>query len=109
MVLLKRLYNELVTTISSEKKILKKFEDVDKKTPDITKCIATRNFNRLIKTNFNRVVTEMSKGFASKNQVETRLDLGDQNRDEMKKLKTLNYFIGKSYFDNDGLQNYSIF
>ena len=54
-------------------------------------------------------MTEISKGFASKNQVETRLDLGDQHRDEMKKLKTLNYFIGKSYFDNDGLQNYSIF
>ena len=54
-------------------------------------------------------MTEISKSFASKNQVETTLDLGDQNRDKMKKLKTLNYFIGKSYFDNDGLQNYSIF
>ena len=40
-------------------------------------------------------MTEISKSFASKNQVETTLDLGDQNRDKMEKLKTLNYLLAK--------------
>ena len=54
---------------------------------------------------------ESSKNLASKNEVETRLDLGYKNREIIKKLQTLylTYFIGKSYVDDDGSQNYLIF
>ena len=56
-------------------------------------------------------MAKISKVLASENQVETTLDLGDKNKDKMKNLQNfdLNFFVGKSYFDDDGLQSYSIF
>ena len=41
---------------------------------------------------------------ATKKQVENALDLGDKNRDKIKKKLSvcLSYFLGKMYFDDKG-------
>ena len=53
---------------------------------------------------------ELAKRLASKSQVDIALDLVDKNK-EKKNIQEfdLSYFIGKSYFGNDGSQNYLIF
>ena len=53
-------------------------------------------------------MAETSKNLATKNPVETAIDIRDEKREKITKLKTfdLSYFIGKSYFDDDGSQNY---
>ena len=54
---------------------------------------------------------ELAKRLASKSQVDIPLDLVDKKKRKTKNFQVFNlsYFIGKSYFGNDGLQNYLIF
>ena len=39
------------------------------------------------------------------------LDLGDKNRKNLEKIQVmcLSYFLGKSYFEDNGTQNYLVF
>ena len=97
----------------SDKVNLKKMiEDVDKKITDTTKFIETQYFNKLTKLNFDARMAETSEYLATKNQVETEIDLKDKNREKIKqKVQTLDLscFIVRIYFDNNGSQNYLIF
>ena len=56
-------------------------------------------------------MAKASKHLATANQVETALDLGDKNRAKIKKLQTFDFssFVGKRYFDDDGILHYLIF
>ena len=47
-------------------------------------------------------MVEASKSLAIKNQVQTALDLRYKNRKKLQEIG-LSYFIGKNYFDADGL------
>ena len=49
-------------------------------------------------------MAEGSKRLVTKKLVENALDFGDKTREKAKELQTfdLSYFVGKSYFDNDG-------
>ena len=51
------------------------------------------------------------KSLASKIEAENTLYLGDNNRQKIEKLQTfdLGYFLGKSHFEDDGMQYYLIF
>ena len=53
-------------------------------------------------------IAEAPKNLENKKQVENSLDLGDQKREKIKKLRAfvLSYLIGKSCFDD---KNYLIF
>ena len=55
------------------------------------------------KTDFNAILSSLNRKIT---QNKTKLV-----ENELKKLKTFdsNYFIGKSYFDEDGTQNYLVF
>ena len=77
--------------------------------PNTSKFAMTQEFNRLAKVNVNARITVASKNLATKRQVENALDWGDKNG-KNKKLQTFNLsdFVGKSYFDDVGSQNYLI-
>ena len=61
--------------------------------------------------NFDARIKQEVKSLASKSQEDAALDIGDKYREKIKKFETFNvsYFLGKSFFDNDGSQNYLIF
>ena len=56
-------------------------------------------------------MAEASKNLAVKKQVENAPDLQDKNGNKITKFQTFDasYFIGKSYFHDDGSENYLIF
>ena len=56
-------------------------------------------------------MAEVSKKRATKKQVQNEFDLGNKNREKIKNLQTFDliYFIGKSYLNDAGSQNYLIF
>ena len=61
--------------------------------------------------NKNKFYCENSRSIknpATENQVENALDFGDKSREKLQ-LFNFSYFIGKSYFDDDGSQGYLIF
>ena len=55
-------------------------EDIDKKLSDTSKFIATENFKRLTKINFNARLTKSLKNLATKNYVETALDWRNKSK-----------------------------
>ena len=80
------------------------------KIPDAAGFITTLDCKRLAKISFLARMREVTKSLVSKSQIDTTLDTADKNR-KNKKLQTLglSYFVGKSYFDDDESQNYSVF
>ena len=54
---------------------------------------------------------EGAKSLTSKSEAKNVFDLGDKNREQIKNFKYLLQiiFIGRSYFDDNGSQNYLIF
>ena len=75
-------------TIDPNKQNLeKKTEGADNKILDTSKFIVTWDVNKLIKLIFNSRMADTSKNFATKNQVETALDLAKKK--ERKKIKRL--------------------
>lgn len=76
--------------------------------PNTSKFAMTQEFNRLAKVNVNARITVASKNLATKRQVENALDWGDKNREKIRNFKHLSDFVGKSYFDDVGSQNYLI-
>ena len=109
MILLTRLYDELVirvnTTYPDKENLEKKIENVDIKISNTSKFIVTQNFNSLTKMNFNARMAEASKNLRTKKPVEKSLYLGNKDRQKKNSTFALNYFTGKNCFDNDGLQN----
>ena len=75
-------------------------KNVDKKIPNTS--IFYLEFNKLTKINFNERMAETSENLASKNEVETSLNLEDKNREEKLQTFDLSFFIDKNYFNNDG-------
>ena len=66
----------------------------------------TQDFDRLAKTNIDARTAEARKNLANENAI----DLEDKNREKIKVFKYwFKHLIDKSYFDNDGSQNYIIF
>ena len=60
------------------------------KIPDTTGFITTPEFNRLSKINFDARKKESTRSFASESQIDTTLDVADQNRKKfLKNLKRL--------------------
>ena len=59
----------------------------------------------MIKTNFDSTVSSLNNKIAA-NKTKT-----ESIENELKKIKTLDlsHFIGKSHFEEDGLQNYLVF
>ena len=106
-----KLVKKINTTDSDKQNLEKKSEEVDKMIPDTIEFIVTQDFNRLTKMNFTARMAEALKNFATKKQVENAFELGYKNREKIEKLQTfdLSYFVGKTYFDYDGSQNYLIF
>ena len=96
---------KIVKAVNSDKQNLEKNEDVDKKILDTGTFIETQDFNRF------SIVAEGLENLAIKNQVETALDLVDENTDKIKKLQAfyLLFFIAKSRFSDDGSKSYLIF
>ena len=62
---------------------------LDKKKPDTSNFINAHNFNKLTKTSSNARMLEGPKDIATKDQVETALDVRDKNRNEIKNFKCL--------------------
>lgn len=60
---------------------------LDKKKPDTSNFINANNFNKLTKTSSNARMAEGPKDIATKDQVETALDVRDKNRNEIKNFK----------------------
>ena len=101
-----------VNTIDSDKQNFnKKLKMLIKKIPDTSNFIATQEFNRLTKIIFHARMAEASKKLATKKQIENALDIENKSTVKMKQLQIfdLSYFIGKSYFDDDGSESYLIF
>ena len=95
---------KIVKAVNSDKQNLEKNEDVDKKILDTGTFIETQDFHRF------SIVAEGSENLAIKSQVETALDLVDENTDKIKKLQAFYlFFIGKSLFSDDGSKSYLIF
>ena len=78
--------------VHTNKILIKKIEDVDKTIPDTSKFLETQKFTRLTKINLARM-TEASKNLATKNQVETALDLRYKKEKKLKNFKCLVSFI----------------
>ena len=59
----------------------------------------------MIKTNFDSTVSSLN------NKIAANKTKAESIENELKKIKTLDlsYFIGKSHFEEDGLQNYLVF
>ena len=72
---------EIVDTIESNKENLaQKIEDVNKKIPNTSRFIVTKDFNRLFKITFDRRIAEASQNLPTKkSQVENALWLGYKN------------------------------
>ena len=102
---------KLISLIQTNKILKKKIEDVDKKITNNSKVIKTKEIKRFITTNFNTRIIETPQKRTTKKQLENALDLGDKNREKIKKLQTfdLTYFNGECYFNDDGSQNYLIY
>lgn len=64
----------------------KKIEDTDKKIPGLSKSIVSQDFNILMIIKFNAREAKASKIIATKTQVQNTLDLGNKNREKVKKL-----------------------
>lgn len=64
----------------------KKIEDTDKKIPGLSKSIVSQDFNILMIIKFNARGAKASKNIATKTQVQNTLDLGNKNREKVKKL-----------------------
>ena len=95
--LLKRLYmiswlKKLMLLVHANKILIKKIEDVNKTIPDTSKFLETQKFTRLTKINLARM-TEASTNLATKNQVETALDLRYKKEKKFKNFKCLVSFI----------------
>ena len=78
--------------VHTNKILIKKIEDVDKTIPDTSKFLEIQKFTRLTKINLARM-TEASKNLATKNQVETALDLRYKKEKKLKNFKCLVSFI----------------
>ena len=64
-----------------------------------------KQVNLVAKTNFDNTVSSLDRKIAANKTKNVSI------QKELKKLKTLDlsYFIGRSYFEEDGTQNYSVF
>lgn len=97
---------KIVDTIKSNKQNLEeKIEGVNKKLSDTIKFNVTKGFNRLTK-NFLLDSQKHRQTFQQKNKYRM-LFTWDKKIDKILKKNqnfVLSYFIGKSYFDDDGLQ-----
>ena len=109
--------------------LLKKKTDYNTKISDLEKKLTDHKHNKYITTpEFNKLTTENFAAKLKQENLVTKTDFDNKptsfNRkitsnktrhlvieNELKKLKTfdLGYFIGKSYFDEDGAQNCYIF
>ena len=79
-----------VNVIDSHKQNLgKKTKDIDKKIPGTSKFTAVQESNRLTKINFIARIVEESKNVATTKQVENILDLGNRNREKIKKTSNV--------------------
>lgn len=83
---------KLMLLVHTNKILIKKIEDVDKTIPNTSKFLETQKFTRLTKINLARM-TEASKNLATKNQVETALDLRYKKEKKLKNFKCLVSFI----------------
>ena len=84
-----------------------KATEINSKIPDSTGFITTPEFNRLAKISFDARTKEVAKNLASKVQVDNTLDRADKNVNL--RHFDINYFSGKSNFENDGMQNFLVF
>ena len=83
--------------------------EIENKIPNTISFFTTPEFNRLTKLSFDSKINEAAKNLETETEVKSLLDLGDKDREKMKeRLSTFgsSYFIGKSYFCNDGSQNH---
>ena len=73
--------------------------------------VVTFELNRLTKINSDAKMKEAVKNLAIKSQVQNALDISDKIEKKLKKNQTsdLNHFNSRTYFENDGLENYLIF
>ena len=69
-------------------------EDADKKIMDSFKFIATQDFNRLAKINVHVRIENALENLATKNQLENAFNLGDKNREHIKKLQLFFFLSG---------------
>ena len=78
-----------VNTIDSDKQNLKKILKIliKRHLIPVNLLWPIQDFNRLAKINFNARMLDASKNLATKIQLENPFDLGDKNREKIKKLQ----------------------
>ena len=99
-----------ITNLATKAALNTEATGIENRMADAISLITTPEFNRLTKIRFDaRKVA--AKLFASRSHVDNVLDIADKKREKIQKFKRLclSYFIGKSYFDNDGSHNHLIF
>ena len=77
------------TNLATKVALNAKVTEIENKIPDTTGFITTSEFNRPAKISFDARIIEEAKSLASKSQVDGALDIGDKNREKIKKLSVL--------------------
>ena len=62
-----------------------KATEIETKIPDTAGFITTPEFKRLAKISFNAIMKEEVKSIANKTQVDTALDIADNNKEKVRR------------------------
>ena len=100
-----------ITNLVTKAALNTKATEIEHEILDISHFINTQELNGLTKITFDPRMKGEEKSLASKTDVDNALNFIDKDRKIMEKLQKFDssYFLSKSYFENDGVQNYLAF
>ena len=74
-----------ITNLSTKSALNTKATKIETKIPDTAGFITTSEFKRLAKMSFNAIMKEEVKSIANKTQVDTALDIVDNNKEKVRR------------------------